>query len=53
MAQTRPYREGMTAQQIKVFLLDLSSKGKLDPNVVEVALANLPAAMQAAGAQTA
>jgi putative nucleotidyltransferase with HDIG domain len=53
MAQTRPYREGMTAQQIKAFLLDLSSKGKLDPDVVEVALANLPAAMQAAGAQTA
>jgi putative nucleotidyltransferase with HDIG domain len=51
MAQTRPYRQGMTAEEIRTFLLDLTGQGKLDPAVVEVALANMPAAMQAAGAQ--
>ena len=48
MAQTRPYRPGMTAEQIKAFLLDLSGKGKLDAAVVEVAIANISAAMTAA-----
>ncbi len=48
MAQSRPYRTGMTSEQIRLFLLELCSKGKLDAMVVDVALANMAAAMAAA-----
>lgn len=48
MAQTRPYREGMSAEQIKAFLLELVVQGKLDSRVVDVAITNMPAAMVAA-----
>ena len=48
MAQDRPYRAGLTAPQIQRFLLDLCDQGKLDSEVVQVALADMPAAMAAA-----
>ena len=48
MAQNRPYRVGLSAGEIQAFLLDLVGKGKLDAQVVQVALANMPAAMAAA-----
>lgn len=48
MAQNRPYRAGLSAGEIQAFLLDLVGKGKLDAQVVQVALANMPAAMAAA-----
>ncbi len=48
MAQTRPYRSGMTAEQIKAFLREMVDAGKLDSHVVDVALANMPASMEAA-----
>ncbi len=48
MAQTRPYRPGMTGEQIKVFLLELVGKGKLDSQVVDVTIANLSESIQAA-----
>ena len=48
MAQNRPYRPGMPPEQIRTFMLDLCQQGKLDAAVVEVALANMPAAMAAA-----
>lgn len=48
MAQDRPYRAGLTAPQIQSFLQDLCSKGKLDAQVVNVAFADMPAAMAAA-----
>jgi putative nucleotidyltransferase with HDIG domain len=48
MAQDRPYRPGLTAPEIQVFLQDLAGKGKLDANVVATAMAHLPAALKAA-----
>lgn len=48
MAQTRPYRQGMTSEEIKVFMLELAGKGKLDAQVVDVAIENMVAAMVAA-----
>jgi putative nucleotidyltransferase with HDIG domain len=48
IAQTRPYRQGMTVEQIKTFLLDLSHRGKLDPHVVDVAIADMAESMSAA-----
>lgn len=48
MAQTRPYRQGMTAEQIKEFLLGLVGKGKLDSQVVNVVVANMADSMEAA-----
>lgn len=48
IAQTRPYRQGMTVEQIKTFLLDLSHQGKLDAQVVNVAIANMAESMAAA-----
>ena len=48
MAQDRPYRPGLSGEDIQIFLRDLSSKNKLDADVVEVALAHLPAALAAA-----
>ena len=50
MAQNRPYRAGLSPEQIQTFMQDLVGKGKLDAQVVSVALANLPAAMRAATA---
>lgn len=48
MAQDRPYRPGLSGEEIQIFLRDLSSKNKLDAEVVEVALAHLPEALAAA-----
>lgn len=48
LAQDRPYRAGMTAEQVGEVLRGLSLKGKLDPAVVEVALQHMPQAMAAA-----
>ena len=48
MAQTRPYRQGLTAEEIQVFLLEMVGKGKLDARVVETALANMSESMAAA-----
>lgn len=48
MAQNRPYRAGLSSEQIQDFMLDLVQKGKLDAQVVQVALADLPGAMAAA-----
>ena len=48
MAQNRPYRAGLGPEQIQAFLQELVNKGKLDAQVVSVAMANLPAALQAA-----
>jgi putative nucleotidyltransferase with HDIG domain len=48
MVQTRPYRQGMTGEEIKVFMLELAGKGKLDAQVVDVAIENMVAAMVAA-----
>jgi hypothetical protein len=38
----------MTGEQIKVFLLELVGKGKLDSQVVDVTIANLSESIQAA-----
>jgi HD-GYP domain-containing protein (c-di-GMP phosphodiesterase class II) len=48
IAQNRPYRQGMTVEQIQAVLLDLSSQGKLDAQVVNVALAHMAECMAAA-----
>lgn len=48
LAQDRPYRAGMSAEQVGDVLRSLSLKGKLDPAVVEVALQHMPQAMRAA-----
>ena len=48
MAQNRPYRAGLSADQIKVFLEELGQQGKLDPDIVAAVTADMPAAMQAA-----
>lgn len=48
LAQDRPYRPGMRAEEVGECLRGLSAKGKLDPAVVEVALQHLPQAMRAA-----
>lgn len=48
MAQHRPYRQGLSADEIAVFMRDLCTKGKLDAAVVDVALAHMPQAMAAA-----
>ncbi len=48
IAQNRPYRQGMTVEQIQAVLLDLSSQGKLDAQVVDVALAHMAECMAAA-----
>lgn len=53
MAQTRPYRPGLTAEQIRDFLLGLCDKGKLDATVVNAVLADMPAAMAAATSEGA
>lgn len=48
MVQDRPYRAGLNPQQIQTFMQDLADKGKLDAQVVQVAMAHLPAALAAA-----
>lgn len=48
MAQKRPYRDGLSAQELETFLRGLSQKNMLDKEVVEVALSHMPAAMAAA-----
>lgn len=48
MAQNRPYRAGLSAAQIQTFMLDLVQKGKLDAQVVQVAMSDLQGAMAAA-----
>ena len=50
MAQNRPYRAGLSPEQIRDFMQELVDKGKLDDQVVQVALAYLPQAMRAATA---
>ena len=48
MAQNRPYRAGLSADQIKDFLEDMVQQGKLDANIVATATADMPAAMKVA-----
>lgn len=48
MAQNRPYRAGLSADQVLGFLNDLVDKGRLDAEIVAVAAADMPQAMRAA-----
>lgn len=52
MAQNRPYRAGLSADQVLGFLNDLVVKGRLDADIVAVAAADMPQAMRAALPQT-
>jgi len=52
MAQNRPYRAGLSADQVLGFLNDLVDKGRLDAEIVAVAAADMPQAMRAALPQT-
>ena len=48
MAQNRPYRTGMSADQILAFLNELVAKGRLDGQIVAVVGADMQNAMVAA-----
>lgn len=48
MAQNRPYRAGLSAEQVLEFLNDLVAKGRLDADIVAVAATDMPHAMIAA-----
>lgn len=48
MAQDRPYRQGLNAEQVIGFLKDLKNQGRVDAEIVDVAETWLDEAMQAA-----
>jgi HD-GYP domain-containing protein (c-di-GMP phosphodiesterase class II) len=48
MAQDRPYRAGLPAEQVSAFMQELAGQGRVDAALVSMALSDLPAAMAAA-----
>ena len=48
MVQDRPYRKGLAAHAVMVFLRDLSEKGSIDKRIVEICVSDMPAALAAA-----
>lgn len=48
MAQDRPYRKGLSADQVAGFLDGLVAKGRMEPEIVAVVKRDMPAAMAAA-----
>lgn len=50
MAQDRPYRAGLPAEKVAAFMQELLAQGRVDADLVALALADLPAAMAAARA---
>ena len=48
MAQSRPYRAGLNADQVLAFMNDLVAKGRLDTRIVAVAAQDMQSAMAAA-----
>lgn len=48
MAQDRPYRAGLPAAAVREFMEEMRSQGRVDGEVLAVALADMPAAMAAA-----
>ena len=48
MAQDRPYRAGLTEQEVLAFLNELARKGSLDASIVNIVSDNMPQAMAAA-----
>lgn len=49
MVQDRPYRSGLSADAVRDFMRELAERGDVDAKIVDVALADLPAALAAAG----
>lgn len=49
MVQDRPYRSGLSADAVLQFLKDLAAEGRVDAEVVKVAIADMPTAMRVAG----
>lgn len=52
MVQDRPYRKGLSADQVDEFLDGLKANGKIDPEITAVLQANIINAMQAARPKT-
>jgi len=48
MAQHRPYRKGMLSDSVSDFLKEMVNRGKVDPEVVAVAVGDMQGAMEAA-----
>ncbi|MBP7392900.1 MAG: HD domain-containing protein [Zoogloea sp.] len=48
MVQTRPYRNGLSDVEVAAFMRELSTAGRVDARIVDVLLAELPAARHAA-----
>lgn len=48
MAQDRPYRAGLPAEQVAAFMRELAGQGRVDAALVATVLDDLPAAMAAA-----
>lgn len=48
MVQIRPYRQGLSDAEVTTFMRDLSAAGRVDANIVDVLLAELPGARHAA-----
>lgn len=48
MAQNRPYRPGLNATEVTAFLNQLSAQGRVDAEVVKIALGAMPQTMAAA-----
>ena len=48
MAQTRPYRKGLSAQEVLAFLNKLVAEGRIEPKIVDAFSGNMPLAMKTA-----
>ena len=48
MVQNRPYRNGLTADQVLAFMNDLVAQGRIEAKIVAALAADMPAAMAAA-----
>jgi putative nucleotidyltransferase with HDIG domain len=48
MAQDRPYRAGLPAEAVSEFLTQLVDKGRIEADIVQAAVSDMPAAMAAA-----
>ena len=48
MVQDRPYRKGLSAHAVLVFLHNLADKGSIDKKIVDICASDMPAAMAAA-----
>ena len=48
MVQDRPYRKGLSADQVLGFMRDLVARGRIEPEIVDVVAQRMPEAMAAA-----